>query len=57
MVEYRFVTPGYFVTMGIPVLKGSDVSEHDTAVSEAVCLINAAMAQQFWPGADPLARI
>ena len=54
VVEYRFVTPGYFVTMGIPVLKGSDVSEHDTAVSKAVCLINAAMAQQFWPGADPL---
>src|SRR5262245_30291583 len=53
-LEFRFVTPGYFAAMGIPVLRGSDYTDADTARSKPVAIINAAMAKQFWPGASPI---
>ncbi len=51
---YRVVTPGYLETMRIPVLEGRDVSETDRAGSTPVGLVNRALADRLWPGADPL---
>jgi predicted permease len=46
------VGPGFFQTMGIPVLRGREfVREEKNAV-----VINHAMAQQFWPGEAPVGR-
>ena len=53
-VESRFVTPGYFRTVGTPLLTGTDLSVSDTATSPRVVLINQRMAELWWPGHNPI---
>ncbi len=53
-VESRFITPGYFRTVGTPLLIGSDVSASDTASSPHVVLINQRTADLWWPGRNPI---
>jgi putative ABC transport system permease protein len=56
MVQYNASTPGYFATMGIPVLRGRDFNAQDTATSMPVGLVNEALARQYFPGQDPIGR-
>jgi putative ABC transport system permease protein len=53
---YRIISPGYLATMHIPLLRGRDLSDGDTAASQAVVLISAEMARVYFPGEDPLGR-
>jgi predicted permease len=48
------VSPGFFETMKIPLLRGRFFTDRDDAGSARVALINHALAQKFWPGGDPL---
>ena len=48
------VSPGYFATLGVPLLGGRDFSSADTAKSAPVAIVNEAMQQMFWPGANPV---
>src|SRR5580658_5209604 len=41
-------SPGYFSAFKIPILRGRDFAESDTASAPGVVLINQAMAKQFW---------
>ena len=52
----RFVTPGYFETMRIPLLRGRSVSESDTVNSQYVAVVSESFARQYWPDQDPLGR-
>jgi predicted permease len=52
----RYVTPGYFETLGIPVIKGRGFTDGDTAESPRVILINDALARQYFPNEDPVGR-
>ena len=54
--NFRVVTPGYFKTVGIPLLEGRDVSAGDVAEGEMVGLINATMAASLWPGERAVGR-
>ena len=54
VVEYRTVTRGYFAAMGIPIKRGTDLTGLESATSPPVVLINEAMANQFWPNANPV---
>lgn len=54
--SFRVVTPGYFESMGIPIVRGRDVSERDTDAGPGVAVISEAMARTYWPGDDPLGR-
>ena len=49
-IEYRVVTPGYFRTLGVPLLSGRDVTEDDTATSAPVVLVSETAARRWWPG-------
>jgi len=49
-------SPGYFQTMGIPLLKGRDFTEQDTEKSPGVLIINEAMARQHFQGEDPIGK-
>jgi putative ABC transport system permease protein len=51
---YTIVSPGYFATLGTPLLRGRDFLETDTADSSPVTIINNAMARKLWPGEDPI---
>jgi predicted permease len=53
--ELRFVTPGYFRAMGIPLRRGREFSQHDLTVPGSV-LINDALARLYFPNEDPVGR-
>ncbi|MEO8598086.1 MAG: ABC transporter permease [Candidatus Solibacter sp.] len=46
--------PGFFETMGIPVLRGRGFDRHDVAKASRVVVVNETMARQVWPGRDPV---
>jgi putative ABC transport system permease protein len=48
------VSPGYFATLGVPLVGGRDFSSADTATSAPVAIVNEAMQRMFWPGASPV---
>ncbi|MDB5034528.1 MAG: hypothetical protein JWQ98_1769 [Chlorobi bacterium] len=50
------VSPDYFRTMRIPVLKGRAFNDHDNESSQAVAVIGETMAQRTWPGEDPIGK-
>lgn len=52
--EYRIVSPGYFQALGIPILRGRDVSSQDSANSPPTVFINQALARRYFPGEDPV---
>ncbi len=52
--ETRFVTPGYFRTVGTPLLAGADFSSADTTSTQPVALINERAARQWFPNRSPL---
>ncbi len=56
MVVYNASTPGYFATMGIPVLRGRDFNAQDTAASVPVGIVNEALVRQYFLGQDPIGR-
>jgi putative ABC transport system permease protein len=55
-VEGRGVSANYFRTLGIPLLRGREFTEHDVAQGRRVTVINQEMADEFWPGADPIGQ-
>ena len=50
------VSPGYFATLGILVFAGRDFDRSDNAAAPGVALINATMAQKYWPHHSPLGK-
>jgi putative ABC transport system permease protein len=56
--EVQSATPGYFQTVGIPLLRGRLLDDRDIAGRENVAVISETMARQFFGAADPIgARI
>jgi putative ABC transport system permease protein len=53
---FRTITPGYFQTMRIGLLRGRDFSWQDTSETQPVIIINQAMADAYWPQEDALGR-
>jgi predicted permease len=53
-VSFNVIDTDYFKTMGIPILRGRDISARDSKTSIPVAVINETMAKQFWPGEDPI---
>lgn len=54
--DYRAVTGDYFKTMGIPLLKGRDLTERDNRDAPDVIVINQMLAEQFFDGEDPIGK-
>jgi putative ABC transport system permease protein len=52
----RFISPGYFTTLGIPLVRGRTFTDRDAAGAPDVVIINAAAARRYWPDEDPLGR-
>ena len=56
IVYYADVTPGYFRTMGIALLRGEDFNSGDLREGVRTVIINKAAAERFWPGEDPIGK-
>jgi predicted permease len=55
-IDWRIVSPGYFKTMGIPLLHGRDFTDADGPDALPVMIVSAATAKKFWGDTDPLGR-
>ena len=53
---HRLVLPGYFQAMGIPLVAGRDIQLSDTQSSRRVVVISQVLAEQLFPGMEPLGR-
>ena len=53
---FDVVTPNYFATVGVPVLRGRGFSDEDRAGGPAVAIVSASAARHYWPGADPVGK-
>jgi hypothetical protein len=52
----NIVTPGYFATMGIPLLAGRDFADLDDATSPPQAIVNEEFVRRYLDGAEPLGR-
>jgi len=52
----RFVTPGFFETLGIPLQMGRDVAESDRVDSPFVAVVSRSFVRRYWPDENPLGR-
>ena len=55
-VDQRMADRGYFSTMQIPLIQGRFFSDHDTAQSQQVAIIDQRFAQRFWPHGDAIGK-
>lgn len=54
--DYATVSPNYFRTMQIPLLRGRLFSEQDSPSSPNVAIISETLARRYFPNQDPLGR-
>ncbi len=51
-----FVSPGYFTTMGVPLLLGRDFDDRDMVAARDVMVVNETFAKHFFGGENPIGR-
>jgi putative ABC transport system permease protein len=56
MMRMLTVSPGYFYTLGIPVLTGRTFTDHDDEHALKVAVVNEALARHLWPTEDPVGK-
>lgn len=54
LADYNQTSPGYFQTVGTPLLSGRDFNEHDTTNSPLVAIVTESYARMFLHGANPV---
>jgi predicted permease len=54
--KFRSVSPGYFETLGLPVLQGRDFRDTDRNNAERVVIVSRSLAQTLFPGQDAVNR-
>src|SRR6185503_1195832 len=56
IIVTRIISPGYFDTMTIPLLRGRQLSEQDTDTAPNVVVISEAMARRYWPAEEAVGK-
>lgn len=56
VADFNCVSPGYFATLGQPLLLGRDFAESDVDGHPRVAIVNEHFARHFWAKADPIGR-
>jgi putative ABC transport system permease protein len=54
--KFRSISPGFFGTMGVPVLEGRDFRDTDRANTERVVIISKSVADTLFPGQEAIGR-
>lgn len=55
-MDYQVVSPDYFSTLDVPIIRGRGFREQDNDSAPRVIVINQAMAQRYWPNEDPVGK-
>jgi putative ABC transport system permease protein len=53
---YNAVSPGYFLTMRVPLIRGRSFLDSDDQTSQFVAVVNEEMVRMYWPNQDPIGR-
>jgi putative ABC transport system permease protein len=53
---WRFVSPGYFEALRIPLLRGRYFTRTDTGTTDHVVIVNEALARKYWLDKDPIGQ-
>ena len=56
MVAFRYVTPGYFRTLGIPILAGRDFDEKERSGTATPLILSESLAQRMFPAENPVGQ-
>lgn len=56
LLHFRRISPGYFRTMAIPLLRGRYFTARDDSASTRVVIISKAVAEQYWPNENPVGK-
>ena len=56
LANYFSITPGFFETMGMRVLRGRGISERDIAGAPLVAVVNQTLVDRYFPGQNPIGR-
>jgi predicted permease len=51
---FRIVSPGFFATLGLPIIEGRDFNEGDRGGSEPVAVVSMSVAQKMFPKGSPV---
>jgi putative ABC transport system permease protein len=54
--NYFAVTPTYFDTMGMRLVRGRQISERDTKDTPPVVVVNQSLVERYFPGQDPIGK-
>ena len=54
--NYQVITPRFFETLGIPLIRGRAFTPHDQLEAPGVVIVNQTVAQRFWPQQDPIGK-
>jgi macrolide transport system ATP-binding/permease protein len=55
-VEARHISPAYFDTLGVPIVRGRNFTRDEAQSGAAEAIVSAAMARLTWPERDPLGK-
>src|SRR6202522_3482631 len=53
---WRTISPGFFSSLGVPIIAGRDFNALDDDKGEPVVIVSSTLAQQMFPGQDPINR-
>lgn len=56
VASYYAVLPGYFESVGTPLLRGRDFSDEENVEEEAVAIVDEMLAVSVFPGEDPIGK-
>src|SRR3954452_1569480 len=55
-VVFRAIGPGYFSTMGLPLVRGRDFNDQDTLDTALAVVVSEKTARHYWPNDDPIGK-
>jgi putative ABC transport system permease protein len=50
LADHRAITPGFFRSLGVPLVAGRDFEESDNATRDRVIIVDELLAKRTWPG-------
>jgi len=56
LADHRSITPGFFQTLGIPLMDGRDFDESDLATHRRVVIVDESLAKQMWPNQSAVGK-